>query len=186
MQRFDDTSGKPRWSQTLAAIPLPLRILAVIWLCLSLVFNLGSPGSTANLPPITSFLILLPMAVLSIAFGLFIFWCGCKTIHAAILSVRSPKFDTSTPKNHSLYFLGGMGALQIYLILFMLAAFWLVKASGNYGASVALSAMLVAGISYALVAKKPHPKDVNVFLIGGLLTTIFFGLIMATVAIPPT
>jgi hypothetical protein len=186
MQSPQDTYGKRRWPRALTAIPLPLRILAVIWLFLSIAFNIGLPGSTANLPPLASFLILLPMAILSIALGLFIFWCGFKTIYAAVLSVRSPKVDASTPKSHSFYFVGGMGALQIYLIVYMLAAFWLAKASGNYGASVGLSAILVAGISYALVARKPHPKDVKVFLIGGLLITILFGLIMATVAVPLT
>jgi hypothetical protein len=186
MQGTKHMNGKRLWSKVLTAIPLPFRVLLMIWLVVSFASDIGLPGSTANLPPIAKFLILLPMAILSIAIGIFTLWRGCKTIHATTMSICSPKLENSTPKSQSFFLIGGMSALQIYLIGFMLAAFWLAEQSGNYGASVALSVLLAAGIGFALFARKLHPKDVKVFLIGGLLITILFGLIMATVAVPRT
>jgi len=186
MQGTKHMNSKLPWSKVIEAVPLPFRVLAVIWLVVSFAFNIGLPESTANLPPIAKFVILLPIAILSIAVGLFTFWRGCKTIQAATMSIFSHKVGESTPKSQTFSFIGGMGALQIYLMVFMLAAFWLAEQSGNYGASVALSVLLAAGIGFALFARKPHQKDVKVFLIGGLLITILFGLIMATVAEPRT
>jgi hypothetical protein len=172
-------------SRLVARTPFPVRILAVIWLALSLAFNLGLPASTANFPPAVRFLILLPMALLSLGLGVFTFWRGCKTIHSTMISVSNRQNVSFKSSRNSTTVIGGLGALQIYMILYMVAAFWLASARKSYGLSVVLSIILAAAIAYALFARKPHPKDVSVFLIGGLLITVLFGIIMATVAVPP-
>lgn len=81
--------------------------------------------------------------------------------------------------------MGGWGALNIYLIVYASLSFWLAHMTRAYTLSVLLSCLLSGGFLYILIKRRPLRGDVKILLYGGLAATILFGLVMATVAVPP-
>lgn len=185
MNNSFDPNALPSPLRLVARLPMPVRILIVIWLCTSLVFYIGAPDSYANLPPPVSLAIALPMVIVSICLSIFIFWRGCLTILTTVRSVKEGEsFKPNAPKGFAPT-IGGIGALNICMAIYMLVAFWLASLTKSYGLSVVLSALLAMGLGYCLIKRKPHPTESKILLIGGLCVTVLFGLIMATVAVPP-
>lgn len=181
-----DPNNAPLPLRIAAWLPMPVRVLIVIWLCTSLVFYIGAPNSYANLPTPISLAISMPMIVVGICLPIFIFWRGCLTILTTARSVREgAAFTIKTPKGFAPT-IGGIGALNIYMATYMLSAFWLASLTKSYGLSVALSCVLAVGLGYCLIKRKPHPTDSRILLIGGVCVTVLFGGVMATVAVPPT
>jgi len=185
MKRTFDPNTLPSPLRLLARLPLPVRILIVIWLCTSLVFYVGAPDSYANLPAPVSLVIALPMMIISIGLSVFILWRGVLTMITTARSVKAGKAFTPKASKGFAPTIGGIGALNIYMAIYMLTAFWLASLTKNYGLSVALSCLLAIGLVYCLLKRKPHPTDAKILLIGGLCVTVLFGVIMATVAVPP-
>ncbi len=174
----------PLWLRFMERVPFPVRIAATAWLLISLVFFIA-PDLASNLSPALALFVTLPMALVAFGTGVFILWAGAKTIGDTMRSVAARKDDRDAALRRSIAFIGGIGALQIYMMLYMLIGFWLVSISGSYALSTILSALLAAGLGHALFYRKPHPSDVKIFLGGGLFVTLLFGLLMATVAVPP-
>lgn len=175
----------PIWLRVMERVPFPVRIAATVWLLVSLVFFIA-PDVASNLSPALALFVTLPMALVAFGTGLFILWAGANTIGDTVRSVAARKEDSDAPPKRSIAFIGGMGALQIYMMLYMLIGFWLASLSGSYALSTILSALLGVGLGYALFYRKPHPSNVKIFLGGGLFITVLFGILMATVAVPPT
>lgn len=181
-----DPNNAPLPLRTLARLPMPVRILTVIWLGISLVFYIGAPDSYSNLPTPVSLAISVPMLIVAICLPMFIFWRGCLTILTTVRSVKEGiEFTPKTPKGFAPT-IGGIGALNIYMAAYMLTAVWLASLTKSYGLSIALSCVLAVGLGYCLIQRKPHPTDSRILLIGALCITILFGSILATVAMPPT
>ncbi|WP_300399445.1 hypothetical protein [uncultured Sphingobium sp.] len=174
------------WRRTLSRTPLVLRAGLVVWLNISFAFYVGGPSSTVNLPPYAAFLAVLPSAAIALWLSLFVIWRGMATILFAWRSIsqRSRPEAPSTPVGVAPS-VGGWGALNIYLIVYASLSFWLAHMTSAYTLSVVLSCLLSGGFLYILIKRRPLRGDVKILLYGGLAATILFGLVMATVAVPP-
>ena len=174
------------WQRTLSRTPLVLRAVLVVWLIVSFAFYVGGPSSTVNLPPYAAFLAVLPSAAIALWLSLFILWRGMGTLIFAFQSISQPHhIETQSTSLGFASSVGGWGALNIYLIVYASLSFWLAHMTHTYTLSVALSCVLSGGFIYALVKRRPLRSDVKILFYGGLAATILFGLIMATVAVPP-
>jgi hypothetical protein len=174
------------WQRTLSRTPLVLRAGLIVWLIVSFAFYVGGPSSTVNLPPYVAFLAVLPSAAIALWLSLFIIWRGMGTLLFTLRSIsqrHQPK--TSSPPLGFASSVGGWGALNIYLIVYASLSFWLAHMTRSYTLSVALSCVLSVGFIYVLTKRRPLRSDVKILLYGGLAATILFGLIMATIAVPP-
>ena len=185
MERATNPDVRHRWKVALEKVPLPIRLLFAAWIFLSLAFNLGSPSSTANLPPPVRFIVLLPMAIVSFGLSVFVLWNGGRTLFRASKSILAIVPERDGHQRSTLNFIGGVGAMNIYMIVYSLIAFGSIKPFGSYAVGMGLSCILCAGLAFLLFKRGPHPKDVKIFLWGSLGVTALFGIIMATVAAPP-
>lgn len=174
----------PGWVAVVQRVPFPLRIATSIWLLVSLVAYLA-PSLAKDISPAWALFLALPMMLIALGMGLFILWRGAQTIIDTVNSVTAGNDPRNAVPKRSLAFVGGMGALQIYMMLYILIGFWLASITGTYVFSVILSCFLGAGLGFALFVRKPHPSNVKMFLGSGLFVTILFAFLMATVAVPP-
>ena len=175
-----------RWKRTVKRIPLPLRLLAAGWMIVSLAFNAGLPSSTDGMSSVVRFIVLLPMALVSLGLGILMVVAGGRTLFRASRSIFRRKGQN--PVYHKLVynFIGCIAASQLYLIGYMLVSASAAERFGNYTSGVALSCLLTVIIAFGLLKRGPHPADVKIFLWVALGATLLFGIIMATVAVPPT
>lgn len=186
MLPLKNSSKSGSWTTIVARAPLPVRAVLVMWIILSIVFYVGSPEATANLPPFVALLALLPMSVIGLGVAFFLLWRGFGTIAYAVKSIAAKdKADPAPYPNTFGSSVGGWGALNIYLAVYSLAVMWLAHWTGNYAASVSLSSALCLLLAYGLFWRKPHRSDVKILLVGSLIATVLFGTVMATVAVPP-
>lgn len=115
------------------------------------------------------------------AYGL---WLGGKTIYSVIRNASAQKDIMFNDAWSNSSVVGGLGAVTIYLIVYAFVISWTTEITKAYTASFIISISFAMAIGYALMVRKPHPKDVKLFLIGSLLATVLFGTLMATVAVP--
>lgn len=174
------------WQRLLSGTPLILRAGLVIWMIVSLAFYVGGHSATANLPPYVAFLAVLPTAAIALWIPLLIIWRGIGTLIYAWRSIiqRNQPQTPLIPRGFASS-VGGWGALQIYMVLYALLAFWLAHITRAYTLSVILSCVLAGSFIYVLAKRRPFRSDVKILLYGGLAVTSLVGLIMATVAVQP-
>jgi len=173
------------WTRLLTKVPLPVSMLFAAWMFLSLAFSLGQPSSTANLSPPIRFIFLLPMAVVSFGVSIFIIWNGGLTLFRALRSIVRNVPEREMRQRPTFNLIGGIGAVHIYMIVYFLIAFGSARQFGGYAVGIFFSCMICAGLAFVLFKRGPHPKDVKIFLWASLSVTAVFGIIMATVAVPP-
>ena len=173
------------WVRLLTKLPLPVSMLFAAWMLLSLAFSLGQPSSTANLSPTIRYIVLLPIGAVSFGLSIFIIWNGGLTLFRALKSIVQDVPEREMRRRPTFNLIGGIGALHIYMVVYFLIAFGSAKQFGGYAVGIFFSCIMCAGLAFVLFKRSPHPKDVKIFLWGSLIVTAIFGIIMATVAVPP-
>ena len=168
----------------LAKVPAPVRFALAGWMLISLAFYLGLPCSTENVPPALRFIVLLPIALISLGLGALILWQGGLTIYRTIFCAVRGVAALGERDDSFSRFIGGVGALNIYLVVYSGTALGLARALGGYTISVILSGLIAITMGFLLFRRGRQPKDVKFFLWGGSLITIVFGILMATMAVP--
>lgn len=183
---MDVTKGISAWRSSIERVPKPIRLITAVWLIVSLAFNFGLPSSTANLSPIFRAVLLLPSAVISVGLAIYILWQGGITLWRTGKCGFGNFTSTDGERWLSNAFVGGIGALNIYMVAYFSAVIGISRSLGNYDVTTLMSAAIVAGMILVLFKRKPLPSDVKIFLWSSGIITAFFAVLFITVSAPPT
>lgn len=172
------------WAKLVLKLPLPVRLALAAWLLVSAAVSIGAPSLVEGFSPLPRFIILLPAAILSLGASLFVLWSGCKTLFRVSQGISRAVPEPAGDPRPIHGFIGGIGAINIYLLAYGLVVFGSLELSGGRGPSIALSGLLSTGLALVLFRRGPHPRDVRIFLWGSLGLTLFFGLLFLFVMLP--
>jgi len=172
------------WANLVVKLPLPVRLALAAWLLASAALSIGAPSLVESLAPLPRVIVLLPAVILSLGASLFVLWSGCKTLFRVSQAIAQTVPEPAGDPRPIHGFIGGIGAINIYLLAYGLVVFGSLEPFGGRGPSIALSGLLSAGLALVLFRRGPHPRDVRIFLWGSLGLTLFFGLLFLFVVSP--
>jgi hypothetical protein len=162
----------------IARVPTPVRVILAVWVLVSVGFNVSSPSSTANLSPAVAFIALLPAALVSLGVAIYSFWHGGLTLVRTARYAMGRVSKTEERIQTSDRLIGGIGALNIYILAFFGTIFTTSHFLETYTVSIMVSIGVLTGMIFILVMRKRLPIDVKAFLWSAASVTLLFAVIM--------